>query len=91
MSKVMKVEFICFLVLKIFGYFCGTVGTLSVFGFAGSLESSTITATQFWLYELHAFGLIALAFVIYYIREVVREDFIRRDSYLHHNLQFGTR
>lgn len=85
MTKVMKVELICFLVLKFFGYFCGTAGILSVFGLAGSFESNTITATQFWLYELCAFGLIALAFVVYYIREVVREDFIRRDSYLPYN------
>ena len=74
MTTFMKIEAITYYILKVFGYFCGFVGVFGVIGFAGSCELGTITIAQFWMYEIHAFFLIALSYVVYYIREAIKED-----------------
>lgn len=79
MTTFMKFEAIVWYILRIFNYICGFFGVFGVLGFVGSYELDTITTAQFFAYELHAFGLIALAFAVYYIREMIREDVIRRD------------
>lgn len=78
MTTFMKFEAIVWYILRIFNYICGFFGAFGVLGFVGSYELDTITTAQFWAYEFHAFCLIALAFVVYYIRECIREDVIRR-------------
>ena len=87
MTKFMKFEAILYLILKVVGHFCGWVGVFSVIGFVGGLENDMITCTQFWLYELHAFCLIALCIVVYNIREYIKEDIIRQKRILKRRAQ----
>ena len=89
MTKFMKVELISLLVLKAFGYFCVCTGVIGIVGFPGGFQNGDITGIQFFLYELHAAGLVVLAIATYYLMEVIKADFVRRDSYLHYRKQFG--
>lgn len=82
MTTFMKIEAVIYFVLKLFGYAIGILGVFGIFGFEGSLKCDTITIAQFLMYELHAFLLIGLSFVVYIIREIIREDFIRRNRIL---------
>lgn len=82
MTTFMKIEAITYCVLKVINYIMGFVGAFGILGAVGSLECDTITFAQFWLYELCAFGLIGLTIVVYYIRECIREDFLRRNRIL---------
>lgn len=78
MTTFMKIEAITYYILKLIGYIAGFVGPFMVVGVAGSLEWDTITVAQYWLYEFYAFCLIGLSFVVYYIREFIKEDVQRR-------------
>lgn len=79
MTKFMKFEVISFFVLRVLGYVCGILGAISVLGYAGSYECEIISTAQFWLYELYAFGLIGMSFVLYYLRMWIAEDVIERE------------
>lgn len=79
MTKFMKFEAIVWYILLLFGYACGILGALGVIGFAGSLEWDRITIPQFWMYEIHAFMLIGISYAVYYIREHIRVDLLRRE------------
>lgn len=79
MTTFMKFEAISFFVLRAFGYLSGILGVLGVIGAAGSYEWATITDWQFFTYELHAFGLIGLSFVLYVLRMILVEDLLERD------------
>lgn len=74
MTTFMKIEAITYFILKVIGYIAGFVGAFMVLGVVGSLELDTITIGQFWLYEFYAFCLIGLSFIVYYLREVIKED-----------------
>jgi hypothetical protein len=74
MTKVMKAEVCVYYILKVIGYLCGFAGALCVIGFAGGLERELITETQFWLYELNAFGLIGVSYVTYWVRGLIEAD-----------------
>jgi hypothetical protein len=67
------------LVLRVLGYIAGFAGVLGVIGVAGGLEWDNITIGQFWLYEFYSFCLIVFSYIVWYIREYIREDIIRRD------------
>lgn len=82
MTTFMKLEVITYYILKVFGYIVGFLGVFGVIGFVGSFELDRITVAQFWMYEIHAFFLIALCFVVYYIREYIKEDCCRRYRYM---------
>jgi hypothetical protein len=75
----MKFEIVVYYILKIFGYLCGFAGAFGVIGFAGSHECGNITDAQFWIYEIRAFALIGLCGIVYYIRNYIRDDVIRRN------------
>ena len=74
MTTFMKIEAITYYILRVFGYAFGILGALGVFGFVGSYECDTITTLQFFMYELHAFMLIGLSFIVYIIRELILDD-----------------
>jgi hypothetical protein len=78
MTTVMKIEVAIYYILKVFGYACGTMGALGILGFVGSYEHNMITTTQFFVYELHAFGLCGLSFLLYGLRALVAEDALER-------------
>ena len=82
MTTFMKIEVIIYYLLRVFGYICGFLGAFGVIGVAGSLECDTITIAQFWMYEIHSFMLIGVCYIVYYIRECVKEDFQRRERIL---------
>ncbi len=84
MTLLMKIETITYFILKAFGCVIGFLGALGVIGFAGSLEHSAITVLQFCMYELHAFGLIGLAFIVYYISELIKDDVDSRQWRIRH-------
>lgn len=79
MTTFMKFEAITYLVLRVLGYIAGFAGVFGVLGFAGGLEHDNITIAQFWLYEFYSFCLIGFSYIVYYIREYIREDVIRRN------------
>ena len=79
MTTFMKLEAITYLVLRVLGYIAGFVGVFGVLGFVGGLEHDNITIAQFWLYEFYSFCLIGFSYIVYYIREYIREDVIRRN------------
>lgn len=79
MTTFMKFEAITYLVLRVLGYIAGFVGVFGVLGFVGGLEHDNITIAQFWLYEFYSFCLIGFSYIVYYIREYIREDVIRRN------------
>jgi hypothetical protein len=74
----MKFEVVCYYILKAFCCFCGFVGSLGILGFVGSHERGIIDAAQFWTYELHAIGLIGLAYLTYKVTELIVVDLLRR-------------
>lgn len=74
MTTFMKIEAITYLILRVIGYISGFVGAFMVIGVAGGLELDTITIGQYWLYEIYAFCLIGLSYVVYYLRELILED-----------------
>lgn len=82
MTSFMKFEVIAYYVLKVFGYACGILGALGFIGFAGGLEHDNITILQFIMYELHAFMLMGISYLSYYIREVIVTDFSERAQLL---------
>ena len=82
MTTFMKFEVITYYVLKVFGYACGILGALGVIGFVGGLEHDNITMLQFVMYELHAFMLIGISYLFYYIREAIVNDFAKRDYFM---------
>lgn len=79
MTTFMKFEVITYLVLRVLGYIAGFAGVFGVLGFIGGLECDNITIAQFWLYEFYSFCLISFSYIVWYIREYVREDVIRRN------------
>lgn len=79
MTKFMKFELLSYCGLKIFGYILGIFGFIGIVGFVGSLEHDSISIAQFLVYEIHAFGLIGLSYLIYRFRELIKKDFIKRD------------
>lgn len=79
MTTFMKFEVITYLVLRVLGYIAGFAGVFGVLGFIGGLECDNITIAQFWLYEFYSFCLIGFSYIVYYIREYIREDVIRRN------------
>lgn len=79
MTPLMKFEIIIYYILKIFGYFCGFVGALWVPGLLVSHRYGNITDMQLWKYEIHAFILIGVCCIVYYIRKFIKEDIIRRN------------
>ena len=79
MTRFMKFEVITYLVLRVLGYIAGFVGVFAVIGVVGGLEHDNITIAQFWLYELYSFCLIGFSYIVWYIREYIREDVIRRN------------
>lgn len=78
MTTFMKIEAITYYILKFIGYIAGFIAPFLILGFVGSLEHDTITIAQFCIGELCAFGLIGLSFILYYIRELIKEDLRRR-------------
>lgn len=78
MTRFMKFEVITYLVLRVLGYIAGFAGVFGVIGFAGGLEWDNITIAQFWLYEFYSFCLIGLSYIVWYIREDIKEDFLAR-------------
>lgn len=78
MTRFMKFEAIIYLVLRVLGYIAGWAGVLGVLGFVGGLEHDNITIAQFWLYEFYSFCLIGFSYIVWYIREYIKEDVIRR-------------
>ena len=89
MTTFMKLEIIAYYILKIFGYLCGFLGALGVIGFAGGRELGNITDMQFWVYEIHAFALIGLCCIVYYIRKSIKEDLIRRNRIMKMKARFN--
>ena len=79
MTRFMKFEAITYLVLRVLGYIAGFAGVFGVIGVAGGLECDDITIVQFWLYEFYSFCLIGFSYIVWYIRECIREDVIRRN------------
>lgn len=79
MTRFMKFEVITYLVLRVLGYIAGFAGVFGVLGFVGGLECDNITIAQFWLYEIYSFCLIGLSYIVWYIREYIKEDIIRRN------------
>ena len=79
MTTFMKFEVITYLVLRVLGYIAGFAGVFGVLGFIGGLECDNITIAQFWLYEFYSFCLIGFSYIVWYIREYIREDVIRRN------------
>lgn len=79
MTTFMKVEAVIYYILKILGYACGILGFLGVLGFVGSYERDVITTTQFLMYELHAFGLCGISYLLYGLRCLIVDDFVERD------------
>lgn len=82
MTSFMKFEVIAYYVLKVFGYACGILGALGVIGFVGGLEHDQVTMLQFFMYELHAFMLIGISYLSYYIREAIVTDFSERAQFI---------
>lgn len=78
MTRFMKFEVIAYCVLRLLGYIAGFAGVFGVIGFAGGLEWDNITVAQFWLYEFYSFCLIGFSYIVWYIREHIKEDIIRR-------------
>lgn len=87
MTTFMKIEAVTYLILRVFNYVIGFLGAFGILGFVGSYECDTITTAQFFIYEFHAIMLIGLAFVVYYVRECIREDFIRRNRIINRRLK----
>lgn len=79
MTRFMKFEVITYLVLRVLGYIAGFAGALGVIAVAGGLEWDNITIAQFWLYEFYSFCLMGFSYIVWYIRECIKEDVIRRD------------
>lgn len=79
MTTFMKFEVITYLVLRVLGYIAGFAGVFGVLGFIGGLECDNITIAQFWLYEFYSFCLIGFSYIVWYIREYIREVVIRRN------------
>lgn len=79
MTRFMKFEAITYLVLRVLGYIAGFAGVFGVIGVAGGLECDDITIVQFWLYEFYSFCLIGFSYIVWYIRECIRGDVIRRN------------
>ena len=79
MTRFMKFEAITYLVLRVLGYIAGFAGVFGVIGVTGGLECDDITIVQFWLYEFYSFCLIGFSYIVWYIRECIREDVIRRN------------
>lgn len=79
MTRFMKFEVITYFVLRVLGYIAGFVGVFGILGFVGGLEHDNITIAQFWLYEFYSFCLIGFSYIVWYIREYIREDVIRRN------------
>jgi hypothetical protein len=75
----MKVEAITYLVLKVLGYIAGFVGAFAILGFTGECELLHTTPAQYIIQEFYALCLICFSFAVYYIRERIRKDFIKRD------------
>lgn len=78
MTTFMKIETITYYLLKLIGYIAGFIGPFLVLGYVGGLELDNITIAQFWTGEFCAFGLIGLSFIVYYIREFIKEDVRKR-------------
>lgn len=78
MTTFMKIEAITYYILKLIGYIAGFIGPFLILGFVGGLEHDNITIAQFWIGEFYAFGLIGLSFIVYYVREFIKEDVRRR-------------
>jgi hypothetical protein len=79
MTGIMKIEAVTYLTFKILGYISGIVGAVGILEMVGRLEYNIVTIPEYLLGELLCFGLIALAFGLYYVRELIRKDFIRRE------------
>ena len=79
MTKFMKFEILSYCVLKGLVYLCSILGGLGIIGFAGGLQWDRITIAQFLMYEICAFGLIGLAYVLNSFSEFLKVDIIKRD------------
>jgi hypothetical protein len=82
MTTFMKFEAITYSVLKVLGYLAGFIGAFAVLGFTGGCERGYLSCTQYIIYELQAFCLIGFSFIVYIIRECIKEDFIKRNRIL---------
>lgn len=78
MTTFMKIEAVTYFVLKVIGYLAGFIGAFAILGFTGACDRGHITLAQYIIYELQAFCLIGLSFIVYIIRERIKEDVIRR-------------
>ena len=63
-------------VLKALGYILGISGGIMFFYGVAALEQDLITIPQCFGKELIAFGLIALAFIVYIIRSEINDKYI---------------
>ena len=88
MTTFMKFEIVTYYVLKVIGYISGICGAFGTIGFVGGLEQGNSTFGEFLTYEFLALGLIGLCFIVYYIRELIREDLYRRDRCLRHETNY---
>ena len=79
MTKFMKFEILSYCALRGLVYLCSILGGLGIIGFAGGLQWDRITIAQFWLYEVLAFGLLGLAYVLNNFSEFLKVDIIKRD------------
>ena len=82
MTKTMKIEIITYCALKGLVYFCSIFGSLGILGFAGGLQWDRITIAQFLIYEICAFGLLGLAYVLNGFSEFLKLDIVKRDRQL---------
>lgn len=72
----MKLRKMVSTILKAIGYTIGFLGVFFAFGSVGALENDAITTGQFFIQELTAFALIAIAVIVYIFRELFKYKYI---------------